>query len=97
MWIRRCVLAIPFFVAAVLTVEMVVCRQSHGYCEHLEGYGFLFAAPWVWFLDGIVYRLLPHHIKYPWLGYVIFLWLPAALYSVSLWLLFQLFRLRKKT
>ncbi len=74
---------------------MVSCRQSHGYCEHIGGYGFLFAAPWDWILERISF--LPPLIHQPILGYGLVLWLPAALYSGCLWLLFRLFRLRKKT
>lgn len=92
-WFRRFLLLMPFAVALVLTVLIGFAGQLHLRLERVAGYGFLFASPWAW---------LPDHV---WLGnvhmrwlqsaidYAVMLWIPALLYSGSLWLLMRLLSL----
>ena len=90
-WIKRLLLAAPFIVAFLLNALMVRADHLHLYREgeHMAGYGFLFATPWGWVVDHLWPGFL--HIHNRWmrdsLGYLALLWIPAALYSASLWLL----------
>ncbi len=96
-WIKRLLLAAPFIVALVLNMLMVRAEHFHLYREsqHIAGYGFLFSTPWSWLIDSIWFGLFDslwrQHVRAQWLtssmGYVAILWIPAALYSASLWLL----------
>jgi hypothetical protein len=95
LWIKRLLLAAPFIVALLLNALMVRADHLHLYREsqHIAGYGFLFGTPWSWIVDhiwfGFLYGIWRGHI-HNWmresLGYLTFLWIPAALYSASLWL-----------
>ena len=95
LWIKRLLLAAPFIVALLLNALMVRADHLHLYREsqHIAGYGFLFGTPWSWIVDhiwfGFMYGIWRGHI-HNWmresLGYLTFLWIPAALYSASLWL-----------
>ena len=88
-WIKRLVLSLPFLIAAVLTTLMAGADDFHLYREHIAGYGFLFATPWTWLIDALWFYPRFHS---KWInavvGYVFIFWIPAALYSVSLWPLF---------
>ena len=101
-WIKQLLLAAPFIVALLLNALMVRADYLHLYREHIAGYGFLFATPWGWVVDHIGSGFL--HIHNRWMrdsvGYLVFLWLPAVLYSASLWLLLtglQVVRTRYKS
>ena len=88
-WIKRFLLALPFAIAALLTVLKAYADQFHLYREHIAGYGFLFGAPWAWLLDhpGLLAHI--HNRRLMALsGYVVILWIPAALYSACAWLVF---------
>jgi len=95
-WTKRFSLALPFAIALVLNVAMFVADRLHTRSEHIAGYGFLFAMPWAWLIDYIWFGLLDHiwrgTVHRHWLtasmGYLAILWIPAALYSTCLWLLF---------
>ena len=95
LWIRRLLLAAPFIVALLLNALMVRADHLHLYREsqHIAGYGFLFGKPWSWIVDHIwfgflygIWRGRIHNWMRESLGYLTFLWIPAALYSASLWL-----------
>jgi hypothetical protein len=92
-WLRRVVLAVPFAVAAVLTVLMSVADRFHLRSQRIAGYGFAFASPWSWLLDHDWYG--SDHSR--WVDSLIIqaviLWMPALLYSFCLWLLFLVGRL----
>ena len=87
-WTKRFLLALPFAIAAALNVLMLVADRFHLRSEHIAGYGFLFGTPWAWLLD------------HGWFGgarsrwlialevYLVVLWIPAALYSCCIWLVF---------
>src|SRR5262245_57845085 len=87
--IRRAVLALPFVVAGLLNVLLVVARPLHWRTEHLAGYGFLFLTPWAWLLD----RGWFTNVNSKWLetliAYLFILWIPALLYSACFWLLLR--------
>jgi hypothetical protein len=59
-------------------------RHAYLYRQHVVGYGFLFATPWAWLLDPVFRNV---HNREAWFAYAIFLWIPAMLYSVYLWML----------
>lgn len=84
---RRLFLIVPFAIAAVLTV--LVPNANRLRLRHVEGYGFLFATPWGWLIERIWLPDLHHHRIYLLFGYAILFWIPALLYSGSLWLLFR--------
>lgn len=95
---RRLVIASPFAVASVLNLVSLVTHRLHWNPQHIAGYGFLFAAPWGWLIDGLFVSV---HNR--WLtalyGYTVMLWVPAVLYAVCLWLLLtgiQVFAIRLK-
>jgi hypothetical protein len=95
---RRLVIASPFAVACVLNLLSLVTYRFHTNSQHIAGYGFLFAAPWGWLIDGLFVSI---HKR--WLaalcGYTVMLWVPAVLYSACLWLLLsgiQVFAIRLK-
>jgi hypothetical protein len=81
-WIRRFLITVPFAIAAVLNVLVIAADRLHLYREHVVGYGFLFAAPWAWLLDHPGwFRSVHNRSLMALIGYVLFLWIPAALYS----------------
>lgn len=96
-WLKRFLLLLPFLIAATLTLLTARAEIAHRNTQHLIGYGFLFGAPWSWFIDRIAF--LPQFHSYALraaIGYIFILWIPAGLYSASLWLLFFLIaKLRK--
>jgi len=94
-WIRRFLITLPFVMAAVLNVLVMAADRLHLRREHVAGYGFLFATPWAWLLDHPSWFGIVHNRSLMALiGYVLLLWIPAALYSGRLWLLFFGFGLR---
>jgi len=86
---RRLFLSVPFGIAAVLNVFMIVAPLLR--IQRLEAYVFLFFAPWAWLLDQ---GWLPE-IGSRWFEvvavYIVLLWIPAALYSGILWLVLRAF------
>jgi hypothetical protein len=52
-WVRRILLLLPFLIAAILNLLVVVARPMHWHSEHIAGYAFLFAMPWAWLVDTI--------------------------------------------
>jgi hypothetical protein len=102
-WTKRFSLALPFAIAAVLNVLMLVADRLHMRSEHIAGYGFLFGTPWAWLIDYVWFGLLD-----PWrgtvhshwltasMGYVAILWIPAALYSTCLWLVFCALKIARR-
>ena len=87
-WTKRLLLALPFAIAAALNVLSLAADRLHLRREHVAGYGFLFFTPWAWLLD---HGWLPH-VHSRWMmalvGYLVILWIPAALYSCCIWLFF---------
>ena len=73
----------------MLNVLALIARPLHWRLEQLERYQLLFFVPWAWLLDQ---GWIPE-FQNRWLGvvedFLIVLWIPAALYSVSLWLLMR--------
>jgi hypothetical protein len=92
-WARRLLLALPFATATVLTILVSSARHLHLRPQHVAGVAFLFGAPWGWLLEhgwfGNGHSLWLEHL----IGYAVILWVPAVLYSASLWLLLRLFGL----
>ena len=87
-WIKRFLIAAPFVIAAMLSVLMLAADRLHLYREHIAGYSFLFATPWARLIDLISFPRPHNWWLQLFLGYVLILWIPAALYSASIWLLF---------
>ena len=87
-WIKRLILSLPFLIAALLTILIAGADRFHLPLQHIAGYGFMFGVPWAWLIDR---GWLPTFHNY-WLraaiGYLFILWIPATLYSISIWLLF---------
>ena|SRR6266478_4926639 len=85
-WTRRLLVALPFAIAAVLNALMLAVERLHLRREHIAGYGFLFATPWAWLVDHLWFENGLHRLLGPIAGYMIILWIPAALYAACLWL-----------
>jgi hypothetical protein len=90
-WARRILLALPFSVAAVLTILIEFADPLHLNLERLAGYGFLFATPWGWLLDRLWTQTFHNHLMERMMGYLVILWIPAVLYSASLWVVLRVF------
>src|SRR5215475_13679042 len=91
-WARRGLLALPFAVAALLNVLIIISEPLHWRIHHVEGYFFLFGTPWAWLLD----RGWVGYIHSGWaealVVYAVILWIPAFLDSGCLWLLMRILR-----
>jgi hypothetical protein len=65
-------------------------RYLHLHPQHIAGLAFLFGTPWAWLLEhdwfGNRHSLWLDHL----IAYAVILWVPAVLYSASLWLLLRL-------
>jgi len=89
-WTNRLLIAVPFAIAALLNALMVGVEHLHLRLGYIARYGFVFSGPWAWIVNvaDITNRLNVHN---RWLGgfiaYVALLWIPAVLYSLSVWLL----------
>jgi hypothetical protein len=93
---RRLVVASPFAVAFVLNLLSLATYRLHWNPEHVARYGFLFAIPWAWILDGLFVSIHSRWLSALY-GYAVLLWVPALLYSTCLWLLLggiQVFAIR---
>jgi len=88
-WIKRFLITLPFAIAAVLNVLVIVADRFHLHREHVAGYGFLFSTPWAWLLDHPGWFPNVHNrLLMAAMSYAVILWIPAGLYSGCLWLLF---------
>jgi hypothetical protein len=80
-------IASPFAVAAALNVLSLAAGRWHLHSQQIPRYGFLFAVPWAWLLDQGWPTIRQPRLE-ALLGYIVILWIPAALYSIFLWLVF---------
>jgi len=87
-WTKRLLLALSFAIAAVLNALMLAVDRLHLQREHIAGYGFLYGAPWAWILDHGWFPNPHNRSLQALIGYVVILWIPAALYACCIWLLF---------
>jgi hypothetical protein len=96
-WIRRIIASFPFVVALALNVLVDTDRHN----RHIEGFGFLFGAPWAWLLDrdwffGHTASCWTRNLETS----IVILWGPALLYSLSLcafmWLIEQAINSRRE-
>jgi hypothetical protein len=89
-------LASPILVAAVLTVLVNFADRLHLNLQRIAGYCFLFGTPWGWLLDHNWFG----NTHVPWVEFLtegaVILWIPALLYSSSLWLLLRLLGFRSR-
>jgi len=86
-WRSRIILGIPFVIAASLNVLDIIARPLHWRGEHIDGYCFLFLAPWSWLLDNGWIGPVNNKWLDQVIAFTIILWVPALLYSGCLWLL----------
>ena len=85
----RIALALPFFIAGILNVLVVIARPLHWRTEHVAGYFFLFGTPWAWLLDRGWFGSMNNKWLDAAIVYSVVLWVPALLYSGCLWLLMR--------
>jgi hypothetical protein len=83
---KRLLLALPLGIAAVLNILLLSVNRQHG--QHVAGFCFLFLAPWAWLLDHRWFGAIHNRWLHDLLGYTQLLWIPAALYSCCIWLVF---------
>jgi hypothetical protein len=69
-----------------LNLLSLATYRLHWNPEHVARYGFLFAIPWAWILDGLFVSIHSRWLSALY-GYAVLLWVPALLYSGCLWLL----------
>jgi hypothetical protein len=79
---------LPFAIAAALNVLVSAADRLQVHSEHIAGYGFLFGAPWAWRLDYGWFGNVRSQWLQAFMGCAVILWIPAALYSGCVWLLF---------
>jgi len=91
-WMRWLLFGFPFAIGGVLNTLLLAAERFHWHSEHIAGYGFLFMSPWAWLLDWGWVPSLHNRLLLHLFGYAVILWIPAALYSVCLWLLLAGFR-----
>jgi hypothetical protein len=94
-WARRLFLALPFAFALTLTILVALDSRIGLSHQHIVGYGFLFSTPWSWLLDRLSWNF-NNRVADTLLGYALFLWIPALLYSACLWLLFLAFAICRR-
>jgi hypothetical protein len=87
---KRLLMALPFAIATLLTVLLVLARPLHWHTEHVAVYCFVFAAPWVWLIERGWFGDVHSRWAQAVVGYTLLLWIPALLYSACLWLLLRL-------
>jgi hypothetical protein len=89
-WTNRLLIAAPFAIAALLNAVMVGVEHLHLRFDYIARYGFVFSGPWVWLVNAFTITNHPS-FQNGWLrGFIFYfalLWIPAALYSVCVWLL----------
>jgi len=89
--LRDLVLLLPFGIAGLVTVFLSIADRLRIGTDQLAQLSFLFAKPWAWLLDFGAVPGLSHSTRG--LGlYVLLLWIPAALYSAALWVVFRTVR-----
>ena len=91
-WCKRILLALPFAVAAVLTVLVDGADRFHLHSERVAGYAFLFGTPWGWLLDNGWFPIPRNHFLGKVVTCALVLWIPALLYSGCLWCVLRSFR-----
>jgi hypothetical protein len=85
---KRLAFALPFATALVLNLASLMAHRFQWNPQEVSRFGFLFAVPWGWLLGEL--PLPPpgnHTLISEAITYGIILWIPAALYAGSLWLL----------
>lgn len=87
-WTKRLVIGTPFAIAALLNVLSIVSGRLRLNGERIAGYGFMFATPWAWLLDRGWIPSIHNRAAEELVAYALVLWIPAALYSGCIWLLF---------
>lgn len=88
-WVRRILLLLPFVIAAVLNLLVVVARPMQWRSEHIAGYAFLFGTPWAWLTDHDWFGRMNNRWLENLITLLLILWIPAFLYSACLWLVFR--------
>jgi len=86
-WAKRILLTLPFAIALSLTILVEFAAYFHMRGERAAGLGFLFATPWGWLLDLLWIPTFHNHVLERIMGYFVVLWISAALYSVSFWII----------
>jgi hypothetical protein len=89
-WTSRCLIAVPFAIAALLNAVMVGVEHHHLALGYIARYGLVFSGPWVGFVNA--FNITNHlNSQSEWLKgflfYVALLWIPAMLYSACISLL----------
>jgi len=93
-WISRLLVAIPFAIAALFNALWSGSFPIH--LNYIARYGFLYSWPWNWLpnVGDIINRSNVHNQLLESLGwYAALFWIPAFLYSVSIWLMLVVFRI----
>jgi hypothetical protein len=93
-WISRLLVAVPFAIAALLNALWSGSFPIH--LNSIARYGFLYSWPWNWLpnVSDHIYRLNVHNQSLESLGfYIALFWIPAFLYSLSIWLLLVVSRI----
>ena len=95
-WTNRLLIAVPFAIGAFLNAIMIGVEHLHLRLDYIARSGFVFSRPWAWFVN--VADITNHlNVQNRWLGgfifYIAFLWIPAFLYSVCVWLLLIVLRI----
>src|ERR1700722_5451091 len=93
-WISRLLVAVPFAIAAVFNALWSGSFPIH--LNYIARYGFLYSWPWNWLpnVGDVIARSNVHNQNLESLGwYAALFWIPAFLYSVSIWLLLVVFRM----
>ncbi len=80
---RLIVLATPFVIAFALNVLVLASDHLTLRREHIAGLCFLFGTPWAWLLDQGWFGNVNNQFAF----FAVILWVPAMLYSASLWIL----------
>lgn len=89
--LRDLVLLLPFGIAGLATIFLSIADRLRPGTDQLAQLSFVFAKPWAWLLDFGAVPGLSHSTRG--LGlYVLLLWIPAALYSAALWVVFRTVR-----
>ena len=90
-WSKRCLVALPMAVAAVLTVLELLAYPDGipWHPETVSRFVFLFSYPWAWLLDHDWFGLQSGRLQLI-IAYVIFLWIPAILYAGCAVLVFRI-------
>lgn len=76
---KRLLVALPFAIAAVLTVLITAADRFHLVREHIAGYGFLYFAAWAWLLDHVWFEHIHNRRLEAAIVYTALLWIPAFL------------------